>query len=231
MMNSMNTKTIGILGGMGPQASAYLYKTMIDFSVKYFGAKNNDEYPDIVLCSIPLPDFISDTKQKDKALAILKDKTQKLVYMDVAKVGIACNTAHLLLPDLVKSSRVSFVSMIEAVAEEIKVTKVGLLGTPVTLQSGLYEGALKRKGVEVVLPDKEEQKVLERIIRNVLQGKTLLEDQNKLLKIASRLKQKGAEGIVLGCTELPLVFPDKCSLPIYNSVQILALALLRNYYN
>ena len=71
-------KTLGILGGMGPEASEYLYRTLIALSIKHFGAKNNDDFPEIVLQSVPVPDFISNEKAKEKALNMLLERTKAL---------------------------------------------------------------------------------------------------------------------------------------------------------
>lgn len=73
-------------------------------------------------------------------------------------------------------------------------------------------------------------KTLEQIIRNVLAGKLVKQDAGKLIEIADALKRRGAEGIILGCTELPLIFPKSYQLPVYNSVEILAMALLQKHY-
>ena len=75
-----------------------------------------------------------------------------------------------------------------------------------------------------------EQALLEKIIRNVLRGKIAEQDRQKLVSVSDSLKQRGAQAIILGCTELPLIFPEKYVLPVYNSVEILAMALLQKYY-
>lgn len=148
-------------------------------------------------------------------------------------ISITCNTAHVLLPELQKISRVPFVSMIDETARKIHedgMTKVGLMGTPSTIKYGLYQEALDKYGISVAVPSKEQIVIMESIIRNILKGEKATEDKRSLIKIADDLRKKGAEGIILGCTELPLIFPNKYSLPIYNSLEILARALLRKYY-
>lgn len=78
MKKQIMRKTIGLLGGMGPEASGYMYKKLIEMSVSDFGAKNNDQFPEIILCSVPVPDFISDYKNKQKALNMLKESVLDL---------------------------------------------------------------------------------------------------------------------------------------------------------
>lgn len=222
-----------LLGGMGPEASGYLYKLLIDLAIKEFGTKNNDDFPEIILHSVPVPDFISDDKSRDEALKMLKIRVKDANKLNISCVSIACNTAHILLPQLQSVSKAPFISMIDETVKEVHIDKrkkVGLLSTPSTIKYGLYQSALNKYGISTVIPSDKQIKTLEIIIRNVLKGKMLTKDSQNLEKIADDLSAKGAEAIILGCTELPLVFPKKYSLSVYNSVEILAHALLRKYY-
>lgn len=221
-------KTIGILGGMGPQASAYLYKLLIDMSVAEFGVRNNDEFPEVLLYSIPVPDFISNTKAQSEALKMLKVRTHGLNNIGVGQIGIACNTAHVLLDELQSNSNVQFVSMIEEVARAIKENVVGLLATPTMLKLGIYQRELNKQGIKVVLPNQKQKVILEKIIRKIVAGEKV---GVELEKIADTLVERGAKAIILGCTELPLVFPKNYKMSVYSSSEALARALLRNYYN
>ena len=226
-------KALFIIGGMGPEASGYLYNTLINLAIKKFGAKNNDDFPEIILHSIPVPDFISDTRSKKQALQMLKIRIQEANALNISCISIACNTAHILLEQLQQVSKTPFISMIEEFVKSIKadrVVKIGLLGTPLTLRFGLYQQALKKAGIEVVIPTGKQIQSSEKIIRNVIAGERSSFDQKKLKKIADVLSKRGATAIVLGCTELPLVFPTGYKLPVYNSVEILAEALLHKYY-
>lgn len=230
----MSRKIIGILGGMGPEASGYLYKLLIDLSIKHFNAKHNDDFPEVIIHSVPVPDFISSDRKRGKALQMLSERVQQLNKLDISCLSIACNTAHVLLNELQKNSDAPFVSMIDEVVQTVKDNNykvVGLLGTPSTIRYQLYQKALEANEISTIIPNSKQIKKLERVIRNVLAGKMLKYDTKKLTEIADSLKKRGAEGIILGCTELPLVFSKKYSLPVYNSVEILAVALLRKYYD
>jgi aspartate racemase len=231
-MRAGNKKAIGILGGMGPEASVYLYKTLIELAVRDFGAKHNDDFPEILLSSVPVPDFISDTKAKQKALEMLKKRVEDLNTTNISCLSIACNTAHMLLTDLQLVSKVPFISMIDEVVAAVaaqKIQAVGLLGTPSTIRSGMYQKALQEKEISCIAAEDDFNK-LEEVIRNVIKNQITKKDADKLVSIANSLKKKGAQGIILGCTELPLVFPKRYSLPVFNSVEILAQRLLRIYY-
>ena len=228
-----NKKIIGVLGGMGPQASIYLYKMLIELSGTCFGAKNNDDFPEIIIYSTPVPDFISSCSRRKIAFKMLKQRVIKLNNFNVLYFAIACNTAHILIEQLQNVSKAPFLSIIDEVVKKVngdKINKVGLLATPSTIKYSLYQKALKKRGINTVFPNKKEQSFTEKAIRNVLRGKILKSDREKLIIIANSLKKRRAKGVVLGCTELPLVFPRKYSLPVYDSVKILAMALLQKYY-
>lgn len=230
----LKRSAIAILGGMGPEASNYFYRILIERSIKDFGAKNNNDYPEVILYSVPVPDFISNNRSRKKALEMLKQRVKLLNKSNASYLSIACNTAHVLLPELQKVSEIPFVSIIDETAKQVHLNgkrKVGLMGTPSTIRYSLYQIALSQYGVSVVVPSEKQIMIIEKVIRNVLKGKRDTKDRRSLTKIADNLILKGAEGIILGCTELPLVFPKRYSLPIYNSLEILAMALLKKYYN
>lgn len=230
----MHRKPIAILGGMGPEASHYLYKLLINLAIKKFDAKNNDDFPEIILQSIPVPDFISNEKDKDIALKMLKERTILLNKCNISCLSIACNTAHLLLPELQKNSKVPFISMIDEVCYAVEaddLQKVAILGSPTTLRSGIYQNKLTELGITPIIPNLSDQQILEQVIRNIIAGKLSKNDKEKLVLIAEKLHKQGAEGVILGCTELPLLFPKKYHLgKIYNSLNILATMLLQKYY-
>lgn len=226
-------KALFIIGGMGPEASGYLYKLLIDLAIKEFEAKNNDDFPEIILQSVPVPDFISNDKSRDEALKMLEKRVKKANKLDISCIAIACNTAHILLPQLQAGSKAPFISMIDETVKQISrnnIKKVGLMGTPSTIKYGLYQAALGKNGISMILPSQRQIKILEKVIRNILKGRILTKDNGDLKEIADALKSQRVQGIILGCTELPLVFPAKYCLPVYNCVEILARALLQKYY-
>lgn len=230
-MKKQNTKQIiGILGGMGPQASACLLEMLIDLSIKKFGAKN-DDFPEILLDSVPVPDFISNDSRKNESLKILKNRVKFFNTVNPSCLTIACNTAHIFLNDLQKIAKVPFISVIEEVVKAVTksgLRKVGILGTPTTIKSKLYQNALHKFGIKSIDLKRNELGILERIIRTIIAGSSNHKDSAILLSVANNLRERGAQGIILGCTELPLIFPKRFDIPVFNSLEILAKALLRN---
>lgn len=233
MKNINSNKSIAIIGGMGPQASAKLLEVIIAMCNKDYGAKEDYDFPEVILNSVPVPDIISNRRNMKNALNILTQRARNLESFNPKVLGIPCNTAHVLLNDLKKRTKIPFVSIIEEVADSVaksKIEKVGLFATPVTINSRLYQNTMEERGVEVIVPTKGEQKVVDEVIRNVLAGKTTSIDKKKLVLVAENLILNGSQGIILGCTELPLIFPKNFPAPVFDSIEILARALLKRYY-
>ena len=230
---SKNNGAIAILGGMGPEASAKMLEVMVSMSATEFGAKNGDDFPEIIVDSIPIPDFISSKKNMASALSILRERIKQVNQMKPACFAIACNTAHVMLDDLKSASEAPFVSIIDEVAKQLKVAglnTVGLLATPVTIKSGLYQKVLRSSNIQTIVPTNSQQAQLEAIIRKVIAGKINRGDKLRLISIAEFLRERSAQGIILGCTELPIIFPKKFSIPTFDSLEILARALLKKFF-
>ena len=140
------TKTIGLIGGMGPHASSYFYNLLIKKSETDFGAKNNNDYPRIILDSLPVPDFISDSINFTEAKNMLINSVIKMNDHGVSVMAMTCNTAHILYKDLRKYCKEEFISMIDLTVEKarsLEYKRVGILATPMTLKSKLYQNALR----------------------------------------------------------------------------------------
>ena len=231
-MKNMNRQPIAILGGMGPDASCRLYQLMIELSRSDFGAVENHQYPEIVIDSVPVEEFFSNTNKAEEATFMLKDRVRKLNYFQPDCFGLACNTAHIVLADLEQEANAPFVSIPNETAKEVKkrgYTKVGLLASPTTIFSGVYQTEFLDKNIEIVLPENGYIEELGEIIGQIVGGE-FKQSKTSLLKIANSLKKKKVEALILGCTELPLVFPKNYSLPVLNTLEILGRSLLTRYY-
>ncbi|EKD99590.1 MAG: hypothetical protein ACD_22C00226G0002 [uncultured bacterium] len=233
-MNQKNNKKVGIIGGVGPQATQFIYGKIIDLSQSKYGAKNNDDYPQILIESVPVPDFISDTSRIEEAKEMLIKSVQSLTNAGATRLCIGSNTVHILLEELKKITEVEFISMIELVAKKcVKhgFNKVGLLGTPVLVKSGLYEQELKNSGVELVLPTEDEIEIADSIIRDVLAGQKAFDKKHEYIGALNDLFSRGAQAIVLGCTELPLAINyEALGNRTISSDEVLAEGIVDYYY-
>jgi aspartate racemase len=231
----MNTKKmIGVIGGMGPYASAYFYKLLITKSTKEYGAKNNDDYPEVVIDSVPVPDFISDTKHLSVAKKILMSRVMALNNFGCNVIAMACNTGHLLYTDLAKNSQAPFISLIKLAclrAKDTGMKRVGLLATETTIRTQLYHKILKGEDVETITPDKVFLKKMENMIRFVIANGETTRFETTLTDMTNGfIKNNNLDGVILGCTELPLVLPNGKLNNIIDSLDVLADYLLKNFY-
>lgn len=228
-------KIIGVIGGMGPYASAYFYKLLLKKSSDIYGAKNNDDFPEILIDSVPVPDFISDTDKLSEAKNMLISRVKKMNGYGVDSIGMVCNTGHILYGDLSKMFTGKFCSMIDLVAKEVSrrgIRRVCVLATPTTIKFDLYGKALSKKGIKALYPKDGLQELHELVIRNMVAGKRISGDIKKLELLTKEfIKKNNLDGVVLGCTELPLVFPKNNFKNVVDCMDVLADKLLERYYN
>lgn len=229
----MNNKAIGIIGGMGPEASQHFYKLLIYYAQKDYGVVKNEEFPEIYLASIPVPDFINSSKKQKEALRMLKSRIRQMNKLPISFFCLACNTAHLLINELRKETDKPFVSLLEELPDALlksEIKKVGLLATPTAIKSKMYQRILNKKGIEVMTPDNNDQALLGKIIAETIAGKNYEGNGVEVQKIARTLLDRGAEGIIEACTEIPLIFPKQHLVPVFDTLDILARAVLERYY-
>lgn len=228
-----NNKIIGVIGGMGPQASAEFYRLLIDGAKRQFGMRHNHEFPEILMDSVPVPDFLSDVIQMEHAALMLEDRVRRLTQYGSTIITMACNTACILSDRLQKQTDKPFIFVVDEVVRKVvnDGNRVLLLASPTSLRLGLYQLQFARYGVEYVVPEQKDHAELEYIIRSTLGGQERSVLMHKLVKLVERYVEKyRVGGVVLGCTELPLVFPSLYRLPVYSSLSILAESILKRYY-
>ncbi|HSX17267.1 MAG TPA: amino acid racemase [Patescibacteria group bacterium] len=225
---------IGILGGMGPQASAHLHALLIRDAPKHISITSETDFPEIVLLSVPVPNFISNKHNFSKTKQILIGKVSLLEQAGCIVNGIACNTAHLLLPDLQAATGVPFLSIPALVAAHISragFKRVGLLATPTTLDSTLYDETLDTSIVKLVRPSAAIATKLEKLIFKQLHGDIKPADQAALRRIAEKfIADRKLDAVILGCTELPLIFGESEDARVIDTLRVLSDGLLHAYF-
>lgn len=215
---------IVIVGGMGPQASLYFHKLIID-NAAVNGAKDNADYPEIVHFSIPVQDFINADDSRP-AILMINNSLSNVSVEQEDRVFLTCNTAHLLQDEIERSNSLKITPLMGAVKNHLsrndyRGLKIGLLASPTTIKSGLYSDAIKDQGYEVVVPSQNGQKRLEAIIRNVLANKNPKYYEKELKAIIKSLKKQGANKIIIGCTELSVVLKDSRENSLLDPLKLL----------
>jgi len=225
---------IGILGGMGPQASSELLRLIISKAISRFGAKECDEFPEIVLDSIPVEDFISNTDKVKRVRKMIVNRALNLKSMGCNPIVLACNSAHVMESDIKKAIGKKFRSLISIMGQEAKkrgMKKVCVFATPTTINNDLYKVGFQSLDISVIYPNKRIITMHENIIRRVISGKNNKVDRSRILNLAKRIIKAGqADGVILGCTELPVAAGETNNPKILSSLSVLADNLLGEYY-
>ena len=201
-------KTIGILGGMGPLATADLFRKIV---VMTKADSDNDHIRIFIDNNAAIP---------DRTAAILrggKDPTEEMAsaLRNLEKCGadciiVPCNTAHYFIPRLQELTDTPILNMLEISAREAAKRfpgkKGAILATTGTLSTGLYDRALAAAGVEAVVPDEVQRKTLMYLIYDVVKAsRPLTEAAEPWAKLLDGLRGRGADYFILGCTELPIL--------------------------
>ncbi len=212
-------KRIGILGGLGPESTIAYYGYI---TRKYYEKYNNYAYPEIIIYSLTFSEFIN----KEYEMA---DKVKQAI-LSLHKAGAdfvvaACNSVHIVYDQIANKLPVPWISIIDTTAEQIQkehLKKVGLLGTIFTMSKDFYKNGLLKQGIETIVPDKEDQKRINGIIYAELVLKKIKDTSRKRVQeIIKKLSQKGAQGVVLACTELPFLISQKDTpLKIFDTTAI-----------
>lgn len=227
-------KKIGLLGGVGPQATAHIYQSIMKQANSTHDAVNNDDYPYVVFASVPVPDFISDKANMPKAKEMLLDAAKGLVSSGCEILCIGSNTVHILLEEIKAEIEKPFLSMVELVALECKsrgYKKIALLGTPVLIESGLYNKEMDKHGIELITPSEEKEAVCDEVIRCIIAGKSIDEIRNDYVSVLNAMFDAGSEAIILGCTELPMVLNyEALGNRVISSDDVLAKGIVDYYY-
>ncbi|MDO4431304.1 MAG: aspartate/glutamate racemase family protein [Lonepinella koalarum] len=217
-------KTLGILGGMSPE-STVTYYTEINRAVNQ-AAGGNSSAP-LLIASVNFADIVACQKQGDWQLAgeILAEAAKKLEYMGAEGILLATNTMHKVASQIVDQIKVPFLHILDAVTKCIRqqgLHKVALLGTSFTMSDRFYIEGLQERGISAIVPETAVQAEIHRIIFDELcVGKILPESKNNYLNTISELQKQGAEGVILGCTEIGLLIQQEDSvLPFFDSAKL-----------
>lgn len=227
-------KTIGIIGGQGPLSTADFYMRIIHYYQEKFNVKMLENFPPIIIYSVPSPDLISGVENEELTLQSVSTAIKKLERDGCDFIVIVCNSLHYLLDKFQAHVKIPIISITEVVSNHLKeesYTTVGLLATQTTVSKRVYEKDLASAGISYITPALEDQKKVEQIILNEERGKITDDDRQELISIMTRLLEKGAETILLACTELPvLINQNDTDIPLVDCNEIFATAAAKYSY-
>jgi aspartate racemase len=231
----MKEGIIGILGGMGPEATADLFHKII----KNTEAGRDQDHLRIIIDSNPkIPDRTpAMLGSGENPLPMMIETARNLERAGADFIVIPCVSAHYFIGELRERTALPVISIIDEVAGEIErrlpgARRVGLIATTGTIRAGLFQDRLGEKGIEVLVPPSEDQETL---VMSAIYGESGIkagfissENRGKILKASRALIEAGAQGIIGGCTEVPLVVQQSdIEVPFFDSLNIIALAAIR----
>jgi len=221
--------TVGIIGGMGPYATLTFFKCVLDNTP----AKKDWDHLHIIIDNNPkIP---SRTRaflfNEEDPVPMMVESVNRLKNSGADFIAIPCNSAHFFLPRICQQTDVNFINMVDetsqvVISSEAKV--VGLIAGEVTVKGNLYEKRLTPHGITVLQVSDEEQKHVRNIIEDVKHNQVVESTISKMSELVHSLEIRGADTIILGCTELPLAFTGittHCN--VIDSVDVLAKAVVR----
>jgi aspartate racemase len=224
-------KTIGILGGMSPESTVAYYEYITRRYTERFGDYG---YPEVVIYSVSFQPYVDWPRagRWDLVAEGLSDAAQALAAAGAEVILIATNTMHIVFDQVAASVDVPMLSLLEVVGDAIReqnLDTVGLLGTEFTMEKPLYQEALAAKGIAVIVPDEDARKLVNDVIyEELVVGEIRDESRRAFVDVIDQLAARGAEGVILGCTEIPLlVSREHVDLPLFDTTAIHAEAALR----
>ncbi len=213
----MKFKKIGIIGGMGPESTALLYRYIIKHCQIRFNSFRDEDFPEIIIHNLPIPDITKPTTREQDVKKELRKALSLFETANVDFIAFPCNTLSFFVNDLKKESKIPIIDIVEETAKYIKssnINKITLLGTETTIKKGVYRKYLE--DVEICNPD--DQKRITPLIYNVMKGKGTTKELNGI--ISKYIKQK--EFVVLGCTDLSVLAENIRSRYVIDSLKVLA---------
>ena len=227
----MKDKTVGILGGMGPEAIIYLFARI----VKHTHAKKDDDHLRIIIDNNPKMPSRQDAilKGGESPVPAMRETARNLERAGADFIIIGANTPHYFYDEIKDAVRIPFLHIIEEAAKETAkavhgVRKVGVLATSAAMKTGLYQKCFAKYGIEVLdIPGEIQEQVQKSIFSFKYDGKTP-EVIELIMSPIRHMIMNGAEALVMGCTEIPIILENmKFSVPVIDPNEVIAVAAVQ----
>jgi aspartate racemase len=219
-------KTLGIIGGLGPESTVDYYQKIIAF---YRERTGDGSYPEFIIASVNLRKGLDFMDANDLAgmADYLLEAIGKLALAGAEFGLISANTPHIVFDDVASKSPIPLISIVEATCAAAKarnLKRLALFGTRYTMQATFYPKVFSREGIALVVPERDDQDYLhDKYFSELVPGKFLPETRAGLLAIVDRMKATSdLDGVILAGTELPLILydPDHNGVPFLDTTKI-----------
>ena len=227
----MRERVIGILGGMGPEATVDLYRRIL----LHTEARTDQEHFRVIIDSNPkIPDRTAGLlDQGEDPAPLLCETARNLERAGADFVVMPCNTAHAFLLQIRASVGIPVLSIVDetirALRERLpKAKRVGLMATLGVVKTRLYDDPLRKRGIATLMPTPQNQALLGEVTSSVKAGDKGPVVRAQAKAVARALIGAGAQALLLACTEIPLVLgPEDLEVPVLDTLEVLALAAVR----
>ncbi len=224
-------RRIGLIGGITPESTILYYRILNQFNADNLGTPHSAE---VIINSFDFGKISQLQKESnwEKLDEIMAETAVNLEKAGADCIIICANTMHLCINAVRAAIKIPVIHIAEATAKSIlnkQLTKVALLGTKYTMEKDFFKDILSSFGLETIIPELEDRNEIHRVIYNELSnGEINKNSKNNYLKIIDKLIKSGAEGIILGCTEIPLLINQKdVSVPVFDTTKIHATAAFK----
>jgi aspartate racemase len=218
-------KTLGIVG-VSAEGAALCYTSFVHAAEQELGANT---HPAVCIYNSSFSEILAAQSQDDwKGVAqIILNALERLKEAGAEFAIIPANSVHFAIADILEQTPLPLLSLLDVVAEECahqQYVKVGVLGVGITMSKGLYTAVLAHKGIQSVVPQEQDQVLVNNIIYDeIVPGKVTEDSIRTIVQIIDQFKSEGCQAVVLACTELPLVITSSdSSLPIIDTTRLLA---------
>lgn len=218
-------KTVGIIGGLGPEATSKFYLQLVSACSN----RGEQTHPPILIYSVPLPlqiekECIVKGQSEEKCVPFLIQAAKTLEQGGADFLVMPCNSLHVFIEEIRKAVKIPVLSIVEETVKFLKnhnIKQVGILATSITINRGLYKSQLNARGINEVIPNDQDQAKLGQIIYNLVVDKDTAADKQAFDEIIKSLLEKEVKSIILACTDLQLLKPNYPKIKVYDTMQIL----------
>jgi len=219
-------KTVGIIGGIGPESTIDYYRSII---ATYRRERPDGSNPSIVINSVDMPKMVAMFETNDLAgvAGYLVQEMRRLIGAGADFGLLAANTPHIVFDEVQRGSPIPLISIVRATCDDAKargLRRLGLFGTRFTMGGRFYADVFSREGIVLAVPEPDEQDYIhDKYMNELVKGIFLPETRAGLLAIVDRLAEReGIDGVILGGTELPLILRDAehQGIPFLDTTQI-----------
>jgi aspartate racemase len=225
--NMKKIKTLGIIGGLGPETTARFYMEVVFACSKISGKR-----PQILISNVAVPlsvekELITEAKNMNNILPFLLNAAKQLEKGGADFIVIPCNTVHIFIGEIRSTVNIPVLSIIEETTNFLRkggIKEVGVFATTATIKNKLFDENLKRSGINMTTPTTSNQSKMGAIINRLVNNQQTGKDKDEFLKI---IEDTNVKNVILACTDLQILNPEIDGVRIFDTMDILAKAAVR----